>query len=113
MSLLTRAAILDSRDIPTQDVEVPEWGGTVRVRAMSFSERAELIRRKQAGENHDATGAWLVAQLVVDEQGGKLFTEDDVVALSGKQWRAVDRVVTAILEVNRLDEARVEEAAKN
>ena len=31
MKLLTGAAILAANDLPHEDVEVPEWGGTVRV----------------------------------------------------------------------------------
>ena len=35
MALLTRDEILAADDIKTEDVEVPEWGGDVRVSVMS------------------------------------------------------------------------------
>ena len=39
MTYLSRDAILQREDIKTEDVEVPEWGGTVRVRGMSGVQR--------------------------------------------------------------------------
>ena len=39
MTYLSRDTILQREDIKTEDVEVPEWGGTVRVRGMSGVER--------------------------------------------------------------------------
>ena len=32
LNLLSRDAILQAQDLPHEDVEVPEWGGMVRVR---------------------------------------------------------------------------------
>ena len=52
MTYLSRDAILQREDIKTEDVEVPEWGGTVRVRGMSGVERdafeASLIEQPRA-----------------------------------------------------------------
>ena len=52
MTYLSRDTILQREDIKTEDVEVPEWGGTVRVRGMSGVERdafeASLIEQPAA-----------------------------------------------------------------
>ena len=32
MTLLSKTAILTANDLQTEDIEVPEWGGAVRVR---------------------------------------------------------------------------------
>ena len=49
MTYLSRDAILQREDIKTEDVEVPEWGGTVRVRGMTGVQRdafeASLIQQ--------------------------------------------------------------------
>ena len=37
--LLTRDLILKADDIQTREVEVPEWGGTVLIRALTGTER--------------------------------------------------------------------------
>ena len=39
MALLSKADILGCNDIPTELVEVPEWGGSVKVRGMTAGER--------------------------------------------------------------------------
>jgi hypothetical protein len=38
-SYLTRDAILQAPDLQGEDVAVPEWGGTVRVRGLSGAQR--------------------------------------------------------------------------
>lgn len=39
MTVLTREAILSADDLPAETVDVPEWGGKVRIRTMTGSER--------------------------------------------------------------------------
>ena len=39
MTLLSKTAILAAQDLQTEDVEVPEWGGAVRVRSFTGRER--------------------------------------------------------------------------
>ena len=39
MTLLSKSAILCANDLQTEDVDVPEWGGTVRVRSFTGRER--------------------------------------------------------------------------
>ena len=45
MNLLTKSAILGINDLKHEDVPVPQWGGTVRVRAMTGQERDEIVSR--------------------------------------------------------------------
>jgi hypothetical protein len=35
MTLLSKSAILCANDLQTEDVEVPEWGGVVRLRSFT------------------------------------------------------------------------------
>lgn len=116
MPLLTRGQILAPRDLPVTEVAVPEWGGNVRVRRMTLAEREEFRRRAAAldsGKAKDAVGAWLVATLAVGDDGNPLFTEEDAAALAKLDFAPLDRVVDAILAVNRVDDANVERAEKN
>ena len=39
MTLLSKTAILTANDLQTEDIEVPEWGGAVRVRNFTGRER--------------------------------------------------------------------------
>ena len=112
MALLTRDAVLGAQDVATKDVAVPEWGGDIRVRSMTVAERNEFSRRT-ASEESSTTAAWLVSILSVDEAGKELFTPEDVKALEKRNFKAIERVVTAILAVNGIGEKAIEAAGKN
>lgn len=111
--LLKREHVLNVQDIKTQDVEVEEWGGAVRVRQMTLAERGEFARRGADSNSLTTTGAWLLSILCVDEKGARMFTDDDVEALQSRNSRAVDKVVDAILQINGLDQKKVDAAVKN
>ena len=40
--LLNKEQILNADDLTFEDVEVPEWGGTVRIRCLESTERDEF-----------------------------------------------------------------------
>ena len=118
MPLLTREQILAAEaDAPrTEDVDVPEWGGTVRVKAISGDERDrfDLFREQQASKGSDVgVRAFLVAMACVGEDGKPLFTPKDVKTLGEKSYRALDRVFDKACEVNGLGAKAIEDAVKN
>ena len=119
MTLLTKSAILAADDLKNEDVDVPEWGGTVRVRAFSGRERdafeASLVRGDGKDRKVDLTNmrARLVALTVVDESGQTVFTHDDVDLLGAKSGAALDRVFSVAQKLNGLSGADVEELTKN
>ena len=119
MTLLTKSAILAADDLKTEDVDVPEWGGTVRVCAFSGRERdafeASLVRGDGKDRKVDLTNmrARLVALTVVDDSGQKVFTQDDVDLLGAKSGAALDRVFSVAQKLNGLSGADVEELTKN
>jgi hypothetical protein len=116
MSLLSKDAILAAEDRRTCDVDVPEWGGTVRVRALSGAER-DAYEIALAGVRPDGTArpnlvnvrARLVAMAVVDEDGKRLFTDRDAAALGEKSAQAMDRVFVAAQRLSGLSQGDVEE----
>jgi hypothetical protein len=117
--LLSKDQILSANDIRYMDVEVPEWGGTVRVGTILASERNlyEQSLTTRVGNRRDVnlqhSHAKLVALCVVDLEGKRVFTEDDVHALSRKSSAAVDRVFDAAAKLNRISEADLEELRGN
>lgn len=119
LGLLTKAQILGAADVLVEDVEVAEWGGVVRVRGLSGSERdafeADSILRKgrDVRMNMKNLRARLVAMTVVDEAGERLFGFGDVEALGGKSARALDRVFGVAMRLSGLRDEDVEELAKN
>ena len=119
MSLLSKTAILAAQDLQTEDVEVPEWGGTVRVRSFTGRERdafeASMVRGEGRDRKVDLTNmrARLVGLTVIDETGQRLFTDEEVDLLGAKSGAALDRVFAIAQKLNGLSGADVEELSKN
>ena len=92
MTLLSKDSILNSNDIPNDVVEVPQWGGSVKVRGMTAGERdrfEDMIRTKGLG----ALRATLAGMCIIDEDGKRLFTDIEVNKLADKSAEALDLVV--------------------
>ena len=128
MTYLSRDTILQREDIKTEDVEVPEWGGTVRVRGMSGVERdafeASLIeqpvangqrkrRRQQTTKTNMANvRAKLCAWCIVDKDGARMFADADIVALGAKSAAALDRIYDVASDLSGITDEDVEELAE-
>lgn len=119
MALLTREQILQANDLPKEQVDVPEWGGTVCVRALTGAERdayeAQCLEKR--GKNYVANLRNLRAKLsalsLCDDGGNPLFTEDDITQLGGKAAAALDRIFEVAKRLSGLGSEDVEELAKN
>ena len=105
MTLLNRQSILEVADLVTEDVHVPEWGGHVRVKAMSGLDRGAWAK---TCEGEDGTfdvkryPASLVVACCVDDQGAPLFTAADLPALMAKHGGAIARVQQVAERLNGL-----------
>ncbi|WP_284459685.1 hypothetical protein [Cupriavidus campinensis] len=114
MAILSKAAILGAADLKTEDVEVPEWGGSVRVAVMSGLARDNWISRQGDGKvPYSVFTARVLVSTVVDEDGQPVFDEADIETLRGKNQAAMDRVLAVALRLNGLAASAVEEAEKN
>lgn len=113
MPLLTKAEILAANDLPVKEVEVPEWGGVVRLRALSVAQREALEDFMFNQGKRDQWRAYLVAATAVDENGELLFGPDDVESLRGKSFDAVERVFMAAKRLSGIGKEGREEAKKN
>jgi len=119
MALLTRDQILKAQDLPTEDVPVPEWGGTVRVRALTGAERDAFEqsiveqRGRSTRMNLQNLRAKLVALTVVDEEGNRIFSDSDAKLLGKKSALALNRVFEVAQKLSGLTSEDVEELTKN
>jgi len=119
MTYLNREQILQVQDLPVEDVEVPEWGGKVRVRGLTGAERdkfeASIVTRKgnKAEFNPENIRAKLVAMCVVDENGNRLFTDEDIKILGQKSATALDRIFQVAQRLSGLRTEDFEEMQKN
>ena len=119
MTLLSKTAILAAQDLQTEDVEVPDWGGAVRVRSFTGRERdafeASMVRGDGRDRRVDLTNmrARLVGLTVIDESGQRLFTDEEADLLGAKSGAALDRVFAIAQKLNGLSGADVDELTKN
>jgi hypothetical protein len=116
---LTRDAILKAHDLPTEVVEIPEWNGSVIVRGLTGTERDAFEQSivEQRGKNTRMNlrniRAKLVALTVVDEEGNRVFSDEDAEALGKKSAAALDRIFAIAQRLSGLRPEDVEELAGN
>lgn len=115
MALLSRDQILNADDLKTKDVHVPEWGGEVRIRALTGEERDRFeastvqTRGSKTKQNVENFRARLVSLCIINEDGLRTFSPPDVKALGKKSVAALQRVFNACNELNGLSDEDVEE----
>lgn len=119
VNLLTRDAILGASDIKTEDVSVPEWGGTVRVKGLTAAQRdqveAKAVSARGSSMQLNLVGmrAHMAALSIVDGDGKALFTQADIKALGEKSGAALDRVFEVVTRLSGMSDNDVEELTKN
>lgn len=111
---LSAAAILAAEDRPIVDVDVPEWGGEVALRAMSAAAAIDFLEETQTGNAKKTDGmVKIIQQCAVDESGRALFTVEDLEKLREKSLPVLLRLQDAALKLNGLTLVGSEAPAKN
>jgi hypothetical protein len=118
-TFLSRESILQASDIQVEDLEVPEWGGTIRVREMTTAE-VEFFSTLTTGRDGSVdtskmpgVRAKVVSWCLIDEGGKPLLRKEDVDELQKRSNRVLTVVFDKILELSGLgaDDAEDEAAA--
>jgi hypothetical protein len=119
VALLGRDAILAAEDRTFEEVECPEWGGTVRLRSISGAERDNyeqgLIQQRGNSRqmNMRNARAKLIVLCAVDEGGRRMFSEADVSALGKKNAKPLDRLFDACRRLSGLSEDDVDKLTED
>lgn len=98
MALLTAAQIEAADDRKHEDVHVEEWGGEVRVIGLSGTDRdsyeASFVdaKGKPATQRLRNIRAKLLVKCLVNEDGIRLFADDQAKTLGAKNGAVVDRL---------------------
>ncbi|NWN89182.1 MAG: hypothetical protein HLX51_11695 [Micrococcaceae bacterium] len=116
MALLNKKAILEAEDLTTEDIYIPEWEGTVRVRGLNGSERDSFEMKMAAANKSGATKdldfrASLVVKCIVDENGERIFTDKEVPQLAKKSGAALDRVFDVVQRLSGIGKKAKEDDA--
>ena len=119
MALLTREQILQATDVDIEEVDVPEWGGTVRVCALDALYIQRLI---QSGFVSASSGQADMSKLdiidlacrsIVDENGEPMLSKNDVKALGRKSFAPLMRVAVKALQLTGFAANEEESEGKN
>ena len=115
--MLNRSAILSIQDLPFEDVDVPEWGGTVRIGTMTGAmrdawEQSLVVPGQQKADTRNIR-AKLVAACAITDTGSLLFQEADIPALGNKSAAALDRLAKVAQRLNGINSTAKEEARGN
>jgi hypothetical protein len=119
---LTRDQIFAIDDLPTETVEVPEWGGSVIVRGLTAAETddyelSSVVERAKGSKDAVISlanlRARLVVRAVVNEAGERLFSDDDAERLGRMSGLAVGRIFPTAQRLSGLSRKAMEEIAGN
>lgn len=108
-----REKIFSVDDIAKELVEVPEWGVTVELRAMTAAERAKLGESAMVGDKTDVGLMYaltVIASVYDPESGLPIFTFADKEAILSKSGSVIERLATKSLGQSGLTEKAVDEA---
>lgn len=116
---LSREQLLKPVQIPREEVELPELGGSVWVKGMSASDRSKFEKDFQtsSGKSNKRKMAEVRERLLVacccDENGTRMFTYDDVTELGKQSIQVVERIVNVAQRLCGMTNDDVEQMAKN
>lgn len=114
--MLTADAILNAEDTGIEKVSVPEWGGEVFIRTMTGAERDtwEMYATRQLDSKGNVNiRAKLAVLTICDKDGKRLFSDSHHDQLSKKNAKALDRVYSRALKLNKLTDEDIEALEKN
>jgi len=113
---LSRDGILGAVDVQTEKVFVKEWGDDVIVRGLTgdeldaFQGSVRQFRPTFDGKGmeavlvQDGMRAKLLVKCLVDENGDRLFTDQDASALGAKNGSVIDRLYDVASRLSGLSE---------
>ena len=112
---LTRDEILNNPPpLPEVKLDVPEWGGQVRIRTMKAKDRAQLEHMAtQRKDDYRGLKERLVIMTVLNGDGGLMFTEADFTALGEQSSKVIDRIASVAMELNGMTDKDAEDLVGN
>lgn len=113
--ILTADEIIAADDDNYNVVEVPEWGGSIRIRGLTAGEAINFQQQISNSKAKNEVLVRMVAMVAVDEEGNRIFKgKEQLEALKKKNIRPFLRIQDAFLEMNGLgDEKDIDEVEGN
>lgn len=113
--MLSKEQILQADDLKKELVEVPEWDGQVWVRTLTGEEldsyETSIVGKGKSDMRNIRSR--LIARCVVDQDGNRLFADNEAEQLGGKSAAALDRLYDVAMRLNGRSERDQKELEKN
>lgn len=105
MARLTIEEISGANDLGEEEIEIPEWGGSVVIRGLGYGEWVDLRDRSTVAGTQDERlfARMLLATALVEPVVG----EEQADLLLNKSAPSVDRLVSAILGLSKIGDSAV------
>lgn len=97
-TVATLADIREASDLAEREVEIPEWGSYVRVRALT---RGELVRMVEGDPDAEVVNARAIAAAMLEP---KVTEEEAAEILEKKSMSATKRITDAIMELSGISD---------
>jgi len=116
---LGRDAILDADDRVYDVVDCPEWGGKVRVRGLTGTQRDAYEASLMQSNGNDKklnlanARAKMCVLAIVDGNGNPIFTSDDVRQLGRKSALPIERIFDAARRLSGMTQEDVDKLTEN
>ena len=111
--LLSLDEILQKDDTQYREVEVPEWGGTVRLGSLTAGKMIEFFEKKDEGDKK-TLAMRLFLECLVDDSGKRIGDKAKLEALKEKNLQVFVRLLPDMLDLNGMGTKSVPvEDAKN
>lgn len=98
--LLSAAAIKSAVDLTEETIEVPEWGGSVRLVQMTAKESGEFTKELRTLQGEESGMFLMLVYSAKDEQGNRVLTGEDVEELKKKNINVLIRLQRIALRLN-------------
>lgn len=116
---LSKEEILGIRDLPFEEIEIKEWGGRVRIRGLTASEKDEFEFQIFTGEgknrkfNYKDLRARLLSLTICNESGERLFSDGDIERLGKKSGKVIDRLFGIAQRLSAIGQRDLDDLLKN
>ena len=116
--MLSRDSIIAVKDFGIEKIDVPEWGGEVCLKKWSAKERGiylSMAFNESEVKMDEVANSMVsaVAMSLCDEDGKRLFNDDELDILAGKNGEVIERLCKEVYKLNGLAANSIEESAKN
>ena len=113
-----RDKILAAKDIPTESVNIPEWGVDVLVKGMSAGDRITLMQNAYDQKTQQVNMAAIYPDVVVScvfdpATDEPVFTDADKAALMGKSSAAIEAIAAVGLRLSGIGNDQEDAAGKD